>query len=106
MVDEEALVMTMAMIPFDSPSRQGAGTETSGPRTRVRDAAAHGCVPWKSGYPPSVFRSGGSYSPEEVAEWASPPAGVAGAHPRHHLVRWPLCPPSVWPSGSVDLREK
>ena len=37
MVDGEAVEMTMAMIPFDSPSRQGAGTETSGPRTRVRD---------------------------------------------------------------------
>ena len=36
MVDGEALVMTMAMIPFDSPSRQGAGTETSGPRIEFR----------------------------------------------------------------------
>ena len=37
MVDEEAVEMTMAMIPFDSPSQQGAGTETSGPRSKVRD---------------------------------------------------------------------
>ena len=36
MVDGEVLVMTLAMTPFDSPSRQGAGTETSGPRIEFR----------------------------------------------------------------------
>ena len=43
-VDGEAVEMTMAMIPFDSLSQQSAGTEISGPRTRVRDG---GGVRWR-----------------------------------------------------------
>ena len=66
MVDGEAVEMTMAMIPFDSPSRQGVGTETSGPRTRVRDGGGVRLCSLESGYPPSVFRSEGSYSREGV----------------------------------------
>jgi hypothetical protein len=37
MVDGEALVMMTAMISSNSPSRQGARTETSDPDLRFRD---------------------------------------------------------------------
>ena len=37
MVDGEALVMMAAMISSNSPSRQGARTETSDPDLRFRD---------------------------------------------------------------------
>ena len=48
MVDGEALVMTMAMIPFDSPSRQGAGKRLLVPELSFEVAAALGSVLWKS----------------------------------------------------------
>ena len=51
MVDGEAVEMTIAMIPFDSPSRQGARTKTAGPELGFTMAAAYGGVLRKSGYP-------------------------------------------------------
>ena len=94
MVDGKAVDMTMAMIPFHSPSRQGA--ETLVPELGFVMAAAYRDVLWKSGYPPCVFRPEGLSSSEGVSEVAPPPAGAARSLPRQGVM-W--CPPGSSPLG-------
>ena len=64
MVDGEALVMTMAMISFESSSRQGARTELLIPEIEIASAAERRCVSRNMVDPPSIFRSRGLCSPK------------------------------------------
>ena len=62
MVDVEALVMMMAMISSNSPSRQGARTEFLVPGIGFRVEAAQRTSFWKIFEPPVSFTARGSYS--------------------------------------------
>lgn len=110
MVYGEALVMTMAMIPFDSPSRRSAGTGTSGPRIEFRGGGgARMCFLEKVLGCPSFLglrefisergtRGGGRV--DLLMCWrgqepAAPAPDEGGS-----------TPPSVWSSGSVGFRAK
>ena len=81
MVDEEASVMTMAMISFESSSRQSARTEFLVPELGFLVAAAKRNSFWKNVEPPFSFRSRGFiWSRGEVEgelEAATPPLGAA-----------------------------
>ena len=94
MVDGEALVMTMAMISSESPSRQGARTELLIPVLGFSVAAERGCVSRKNDGLPDVFRSEGISSRK----------GGVGGRPRwpHQPWVWAhLCRAGPWRGGLV-----
>ena len=95
MVDGEALVMMMATISSNSPSRQGARTEFPTPGRGFTMA-----VEFRKGFvnygdPPDVFRSEGLSSREGVARGCPRPPHHVLARPwAHSTARWcgPPCP--------------
>src|SRR3954452_25569369 len=82
MVDGEALVVMAVMISSNSPSRQGARTETSDPDFRFRDCGGGAefflIVPTIFG----VFRVYGVFGPKEESGghtgWPHPPGAAQG----------------------------
>ena len=89
MVDGEALVMIMAMISSNSPSRQGARTEFLTPRRGFAMAAEFRKGFVKSDYSPDVFRSRELSSRERVARGCpSPPNHVVARPWAHRAATW------------------
>ena len=89
MVDGEALVMMMATISSNSPSRQGARTEflTLGRGFAMAAEFLKGFV--KSDYSPDVFRLEGLCSREGVVRGCPRPPHHVVARPwAHHAARW------------------
>ena len=81
MVDGEALVMTMAMISPESPSRQGARTGTSFSRTRVSGGGGAVYHIWEN--PSGVLSFGDevTYVPKESPGCGPRPRGDPQVRP-------------------------
>ena len=105
MVDGEVLVMMMATISSNFPSRQGARTEFLTPERGFAMAAEFRKSFVKSVYSPDVFRSGGLSSQDEITRGCPRPPDHVVAWPwAHHAARW--CGPPFAPLRLVFwLRE-
>ena len=98
MVDGEALVMMTAMISSNSPSRQGARTETSDSDLRFRDGGGGAELFLEKLVYLRCFRVEGIYSPKGRSGghigWPDHPQVRPGVDPRLEQV-WPPYSPSA-----------